>query len=194
MNKKLLIIRVTNDVLDVSIQETFCMARHYNIDVEYKDVSTITELENSLNSGKIYDYVYFAGHGDENFFSDNKNFTASWSQIGEAICKTKCLNDNAIIMLYCCKGGVHTVAFKLMADCPNIKYVCGAKQSVSSIDLMTGFNVFIYNIERKYLDPVLAAAKSTNATDIRFECFDRTDVQINPQYVYNYCKDCKSIL
>ena len=188
--KKLLVIRVTTDIEDVSISQIYSYANHYKIQVEHKDVKSIEEIETAMSSGEKYDYIYFAGHGDETCFTDNDLFMTSWAEIGQAICKSNCLSKKSIIMLYCCKGGINTVAYQLIAECPNIEYVCGAKQNVSSIDLIIGFNVFIYNIERRKIDPVLSANKATDATDIRFECFDRVDVEANPLYFYNYCKTC----
>ena len=82
--------------------------------------------------------------------------------------------------------------FQLIADCNKISYVCGAKQSVKNIDLIIGFNVFLYNVESRNISPVIAAEKSKQATDIEFVCFDRTEVIANPHYHYNYCKDCEN--
>ena len=187
--KELLVIRITVDIPDESVAELYYHAKHYGINPTLRDVSNLDELKLALSEGK-YDYIYFAGHGNETCFSDNHLFTSSWSEIGIIICETDCLADNSIIMLYCCKGGINTVAFQLIAECNNISYVCGAKQNMKSIDLIIGFNVFMYNIESRRIDPVIAANKSTAATDIRFECFDRVSVQCNPHYHQNYCKTC----
>ena len=48
----------------------------------------------------------------------------------------------------------------------------------------------MYNIESRNIDPVISAEKATLATEIRFECFNRIDVETNPHYYYNYCKTC----
>lgn len=188
--KKLLVIRVSKDVKDESIGDIYCHAKHYNIEASHIDVKSIDELETALIDNK-FDYLYFAGHGDKDHFGDKISFEVSWSKIGETICKTDCLNENSIIMLYCCKGGLNIVAYQLIAECNNISYICGAKQDLNNIDLIIGFNVFMYNIERCNIDPVLAAHKSTAATDIRFECYDRNDVESNPNYYFNFCKTCK---
>jgi hypothetical protein len=189
--KKLLIIRASQDVYDDAILELNSHAKHYNIEPSHIDVKSIEDLGQHLK-GKKYDYIYFAGHGNGACFGDPKSFISDWSIIGSVVCESDCLNEHAIIMLYCCKGGLNTVAFKLMAACSNIEYVCGAKQNMKNIDLIIGFNVFLYNIEYRNIDPVLSAQKSTLATEIRFECFDRTEVEANPLYYYNYCPDCKT--
>jgi hypothetical protein len=187
--KRLLIVRASQDVYDNAILELSSHAKHYNIEASHIEVTSINDLESQL-SGKKYHYIYFAGHGNGTCFGDPKSFISDWSEIGTTICSSDCLNQNAIIMMYCCKGGLNTVAFKLMAACPNVEYVCGAKQNMKNIDLIIGFNVFLYNVENRNIDPVLSAQKSTLATEIRFECFDRTEVESNPLYYYNYCPDC----
>ncbi len=187
--KELLVVRVTPDIHDASVAEIYYHAQHYNINPSHIDISTIDELEQKLTGRKI-DYLYFAGHGSETCFTDNNSFISSWEDIGNVVCRTNCLNPDSIVLLYCCKGGLNTVAYRLIAECDQISYVCGAKQNMRSIDLIIGFNVFIYNIEARNIDPVLAADKATAATEIRFECFDKTDVIANPHYHQKYCKDC----
>jgi hypothetical protein len=61
---------------------------------------------------------------------------------------------------------------------------------MKNIDLIIGFNVFVYNIECRNIDPILAANKATLATENRFICFDRLEVEAEPMYYYNYCPDC----
>ena len=61
---------------------------------------------------------------------------------------------------------------------------------MKNIDLIIGFNVFVYNIECRNIDPILAANKATLATENRFVCFDRLEVEAEPMYYYNYCPDC----
>ena len=187
--KELLIVRVTDDVPDLSVQEIYCHAKHYGINPSHVDVSSIEQLRSKLQGRKL-DYIYFAGHGNETCFSDNQSFLTSWSEIGQTICESNCLNPNSIILLYCCKGGINTVAYQLIAECNQISYICGAKQNMTNIDLIIGFNVFLYNVESRNISPVIAAEKSRQATDIEFECFDRIAVESNPQYFYNYCKTC----
>lgn len=188
--KNLLLIRVTSDIHDLSVENLFSMAVHFGIDVERKDIKTKDDLDNALNSGQKYDYIYFAGHGDKTCLTDNCDLTLSWDDIGVSICSSECLNENSIIMLCCCKGGLSDVSFSLIAACDNVQYVCGAKQNVTIVDLMIGFNTFLYNVEKRNIDPVLAAEKSTLATEIRFQCHSRDDVEFNPMYYNNFCKTC----
>lgn len=188
--KNLLFVRITSDVLNNSIEGLFSFVEHFDIDITAVDIESVEELTEVLRAKK-YDYIYLAGHGDESCFSDNKAFNLSWTEIGMLICETDCLNPESIMMLYCCKGGMGSVVYTLMGMCENIKYVCGAKQSVNSLDLTTAFTMFLYHFEYKGINPVISAQKASLATDIRFECYDRGDVQMNPLfYEFYYCKEC----
>ena len=190
--KNLLFVRITPDVLTNSAQGLFSFVEHFNINIVAEDIQTKEELEELLKRSK-YDYIYLAGHGDEVCFTDNNNFNLSWSDIGNLICRTDCLNPESIIMLYCCKGGMGSVVYTLMGMCKNIKYVCGAKQSVSSLDLTTAFTMFLYHFEHRKINPVISAQKASFATDIRLECYDRGDVEMNPIFhkIY-YCAECNN--
>ena len=70
-NKKLLLVRVSNDVKDNSLLSLYNFVQHFGIQVVHKDVSTKQDLEDALKLG-TFDYLYFAGHGDETCFTDNK--------------------------------------------------------------------------------------------------------------------------
>lgn len=188
--KNLLFVRITPDVLTNSAQGLFSFVQHFDINITAKDIQKVEELEELLKGNK-FDYIYLAGHGDETCFTDNGEFNLSWSDIGNLICKTDCLNPESIIMLYCCKGGMGSVVYTLMGMCENIKYVCGAKQSVSSLDLTTAFTMFLYHFEHRGINPVISAQKASLATDIRLECYDRGDVEMNPIFhQYYYCEEC----
>ncbi|GAA3521357.1 hypothetical protein GCM10022393_39650 [Aquimarina addita] len=188
--KNLLFVRITQDVLTNSAQGLFSFVQHFNINIVAEDIKNVGELE-ALLRGNRYDYIYLAGHGDETCFTDNQDFNLTWSEIGNLICETNCLNPESIIMLYCCKGGMGSVVYQLMGMCENIKYVCGAKQSVSSLDLTTAFTMFLYHYEHRHINPVISAQKASLATDIRLECYDRGDVEMNPLFHQHYfCEEC----
>ncbi|MBS9767099.1 MAG: hypothetical protein KGV44_06125 [Flavobacteriaceae bacterium] len=193
MEKKLLFIRITEDVKTNSALSLFNFVEHFKIKIIAEDINDIDELRRLLIQD-TYDYIYLAGHGDENCFTDNKNFNLKWKEIGRIICETSCLNPESIVMLYCCKGGMAKVVYTLMKMCDNIKYVCGAKQSVNSLDLTTAFTMFLYNFEYKGINPVISAQKASLATDIRLECYDRSDVETNPLFHTNYfCEECEGL-
>ena len=187
--KKLLFVRITDDVYINSVNGLFNFVSHFNIEINAHDIKKVEDLKTLLDNKK-YDYIYLAGHGDEVCFSDNKEFNLTWKAIGTLLCETNCLTENGIVMLYCCNGGITNVVYTLMGQCPNIKYVCGAKQTVNSLDLTTAFTMFLYNHEYRGIDPVISAQKASFATDIRLECYDRCEVENSDVFYYKYCISC----
>jgi len=184
-NKKLLFIRISDDISDITEGAIYCKSALHKIEFESIKFTSAIELEKHLD-GKQYDYIYFAGHGNIYCLGESNICKLYWEQIAEIICNKKCLYENAIIMLYCCKGGLNDIAYKLFANCDSIEYVCGVKQNVLSIDLLVGFNVFLYNIGHRAIDPILSAQRATLATEVRFECFSRSEAESNLTYLYEY--------
>lgn len=190
MSKSILILRFSDDVSKAAMADIQCHANHYNMKVVEHEIKTKEDLDKALEQGEQFDYLYIAGHGNDTCFGDAKSIIVSWSDFGKLVCEANCLKEDAILMLYCCRGGLNQVAYQLFAACPNIQYICGARQKMRNIDLIIGFNVFVYNIECRNIDPILAAEKATLATENRFVCFDRLEVEAEPLYFYNYCPDC----
>lgn len=190
MNKKILILTFSDDITQEGMIDIKCHASHYGMTADEYNIKTEEELNDVLNKGNKYDYIYLAGHGNDKCVGDANGLVISWLQMGNLLCISGALNQNAILMLYCCRGGLNQVAYQLFASCPNIQYICGARQSMKNIDLIIGFNVFVYNIENRNIDPILAAEKATLATENRFICFDRLEVETEPMYYYNYCIEC----
>lgn len=73
----------------------------------------------------------------------------------------------------------------MFACCEKIQFICGPRQSLYPVDIITAFNIFLYNVEVKRTDPVIATEKVLNATDIRLVCFDRLDTAIGVDYQYH---------
>lgn len=71
------------------------------------------------------------------------------------------------------------VAYTLFWNCTHISYVLGPRQSLSSVDMHICFGIFLYNVEIKNNDPVVACEKIKCATDQRFSCYDRQEEEIN---------------
>ncbi|HHT23309.1 MAG TPA: hypothetical protein GXZ87_08380 [Bacteroidales bacterium] len=192
MSKKILILKFSDDISTAGIVDIKCHAVHYNMTADVHEVRKTDALQEVLNNGNKYDYLYIAGHGNDTCVGDLNGIIVSWEQFGQMLCEADCLNEDAILMLYCCRGGLNQVSYKLFASCPNIQYICGARQNMKNIDLIIGFNVFVYNIECRNIDPILSAKKATLATENRFICFDRLEVEAEPMYFYNYCPDCNT--
>lgn len=174
--KKSLIIKASSDIKASSVLDIKSHLDCYRIENECFNVSSFEELRAKLKEKKC-DYLYFVGHGNERCFGNNEGFSLSWDAIGDLICETNCLNNDAKLMLYCCQGGRNIVANLLFSSCKGIRYICGAKQDVTSVSLGVGFDVILYDIENQSKDPVISAQHATSVTKINFECFDKMETE-----------------
>ena len=68
-------------------------------------------------------------------------------------------------------------------QCGKIEYVVGPRQNLTSSDILIGFNLLLYNLEHRGIDPIVACKKVLDGTDIRFKCFDRLETESDPAYI-----------
>lgn len=161
-------------------------AKLYGLDSVCIDVKNNNELEQALCSNGAFDYIYLSAHGNaESFSSEDEQVNMLWTDFAGFLCSTGCMNDDCVLMLSCCRGGLMQVAYTLFYSCSHISYVVGPRQSLSSADMSICFGVFLYNIEIRRADPVVACEKIKSATDQRFSCYDRQEEEINIENYYN---------
>ena len=121
-----------------------------------------------------------SAHGNsEGFASEDEKVNMSWQKLAMLLCKSKCMNEDGILMLSCCRGGLMEVAYDIFLTCQQICYVLGPRQSLTSADMHICFGIFLYNMEIRSIDPVMACEKIKLATDQRFSCYDRQEESIS---------------
>jgi hypothetical protein len=183
--KKMLILRACG----MSAEKHECdsiktQAEMYELEVHDFCPKTNQELIQILNNGITYNYIYLSSHGnDEGFGNEAGTVNYSWYDFGIELCYSGCLEPECIVMLSCCRGGLNQVAFDLFYCCLKIDYVVGPRQSLTPHDMLISFNIFLYSLELRRLDPVVACKKIESATDIRFVCFDRLETVTEPAYI-----------
>lgn len=96
-----------------------------------------------------------------------------------ALANSACMNEDSILMLSCCRGGLMEIAYTMFLTCLKICYVLGPRQSLTSADMHICFGIFLYNMEIRSADPVVACEKIKLATDQRFSCYDRQEESIS---------------
>lgn len=159
-------------------------AELYDIQVYDECPKTESELIEILNRGIKYDYIYLSAHGNEDgFANENGTIDLSWTEFGTELCSAMCMNEDCIILLSCCRGGLNQVAYDLFYCCLKVAYVVGPRQSLYPHDLLIGFNILLYNLEHRGVDPIVACEKIKSATDIRFVCFDRLETETETAYL-----------
>ena len=186
MSKRMLILKACGSSDEPHECNGICEhAQLYDIEPICKCVQNNEELENILSSNGQFDYIYLSAHGNsDGFASENRKIGMSWQELAMLLCNSACMNEDSILMLSCCRGGLMEIAYTMFLTCLKLCYVLGPRQSLTSADMYICFGIFLYNIEKRGVDPVVACEKIKSATDQRFSCYDREEESMNLDYFY----------
>ena len=171
MRKRILILKACGSSDEPHECNGICeQAQLYGIESVCKCIKDNEDLESILYSHGLFDYIYLSAHGNsDGFASEDETVNMSWQKLAMLLCKSKCMNEDSILMLSCCRGGL-----------------------MASADMHICFGIFLYNMEMRRVDPVVACEKIKLATDQRFSCYDREEESISLQnydemhYGYGY--------
>jgi hypothetical protein len=190
-NKRILIIRacgINDETQECNNIKNQCEL--YDIDADDFCIKTNLELEKILSKeetsdkGKKYDYIYLSSHGNaEGFGNNTAELDYTWKELGALLCESDCMKEDCVILLSCCRGGLNQVAYTLFFCCDKISYVVGPRQSLGSEEMLISFNILLFNLENRKIDPIVACDKIKLATDIRFVCFDRLEIETQTDYI-----------
>lgn len=186
--KRLLIIKVCG----VAGEEQECksiqaQAELYGIESKTIAPKSVDDLKNELEKYGSFDYIYLSTHGnEEGICNEDNSIDTSWLEFGNLLCITHCLNEDCILMLSCCRGGLNQVAYQLFWCCGDISYIVGPRQSLPPADMLISFNILLYNLTHRNLDPIVSCEKIKCGTDIRFVCFDRLEIEAETGYIKRY--------
>src|SRR5690606_15061775 len=76
------------------------------------------------------------------------------------------------------------VAYELFYACRQIDYIIGPRQNLAPYEMLICFNILLYNITHRDVDPIIACEKIKAGTDIRMVCFDRMEVASETGYLW----------
>lgn len=186
MKKRILILKACGSADEPHECNGICeQAELYYLEPICKEIHNNTELESILETNGRFDYIYLSAHGNsERFQSEDETVNMTWSYFAALLCRTDCMNDECILMLSCCRGGLMQVAYSMFIICSHISYVLGPRQKLTSADMHICFGVFLYNMEIRHTDPIVACEKIKCATDQRFSCYDREEEEIGTYMYY----------
>ena len=181
MKKRILILKACGNSDEPHECNGICeQAQLYGIESVCKCVQDNDDLEHILSSNGLFDFIYLSAHGNsEGFASEDKKVNMSWKKLALLLCNNKSMNEDSILMLSCCRGGLMEVSYDIFLTCQQICYVLGPRQSLTSADMHICFGIFLYNLEIRGVDPVVACEKIKLATDQRFSCYDRQEESIS---------------
>ena len=160
-----------------------CQSKLYGLEVDDFCPKTNAELSEILFQGKQYNYIYLSSHGNSTQFGSRDGLIGfSWLDFGSMLCESMVMKEDCIVLLSCCRGGLNQVAYDLFYCCGKIAYVVGPRQSLYPHDMLIGFNILLYNLVHRGVDPIVACEKIKLGTDIRFVCFDKLETESDANY------------
>ena len=148
----------------------------YGLEVHDHCPKSNEEIDIILNKGFTYDYIYLSSHGSaEGFENEDRSIKYIWFEFGITLCSSMCMNEECIVMLSCCRGGLNQIAYDLIYCCTKISYIIGPRQSLYPHEMLISFNILLFNLIHRNLDPIVSCEKIRSGADIRFICFDRLE-------------------
>lgn len=193
MCKKILLIDASGESCAGEIKHLEAVAEMFKLECKKITVNCGKSLRGELDCLKDrYDFIYLAAHSSPDSFGDEANkISIGWVNFAMALCGTQCLEQESILLLGCCRGGLKRVADMLFLACNQIDYVCGPRWNACDKILAVGFHVFLFNILRRE-QPTTAIERASKATGQDFFHYDRADFEDemqNRSYVYK-CHCC----
>lgn len=128
-------------------------------------------------SEKKYDLIYLGAHASGFGFGENSTAELHpWESLALAICETDCIQPGGTLFMGCCRGGMKTVAIKIMRQCGKIDQICGPFWTLKGTDITNAFQIFLEALVRQKQDPVTAADRASQASNCKFLCYERLDL------------------
>jgi hypothetical protein len=128
-------------------------------------------------TGKKYNFIYLGAHADSYGFGENSDSGLHpWEVLALAICESDCIQPGGTLFMGCCRGGMKTVAIKIMQQCTKIDQICGPFWTLKGNDITKAFHIFVETLVREKKDPVTAADRASQASNCKFLCYERLDL------------------
>ena len=128
--------------------------------------------------GKKFSVLYLGAHADAKGFGHTAdNASTSWEDFALALCTSECVAPDGILFMGCCRGGMKTVAIKLMLTCDKVAAIFGPNCNIKSSALRLAFRTFTQARYHDETDISEACKRATAGADREFCCFDRQQLE-----------------
>lgn len=127
--------------------------------------------------GSKFRIIYLGAHADLWGFGEEGQPMHPWENLADVICQTDCMLPEGILILGCCRGGMKTVALKILKSCNKIDYIFGPNWKTKGGDLVIAFTTFIRNTITNEEEPCVSAKRASDATGQKFNCYDRQEFE-----------------
>jgi hypothetical protein len=136
-------------------------------------------------TGKKFAIIYLGAHADGYGFGEQGAFQP-WETLAESICMSDCMTLEGTLFLGCCRGGMKTVALKILQQCDKIDYIFGPNWNTKGGDLVTAFTTYTRNRLTNGEEPSVAAARASEATGQHFTCYDRQELEAEIEFLRRF--------
>lgn len=152
------------------------LLRNLGIGLKIVEWDSAEDFKQQMGESK-YDFIYLGAHADSYGFGQGAGVDLhSWESLAVAICETDCIKPGGTLFLGCCRGGMKTVAIKIMQQCNKIDQICGPFWSLTGNQITEAFHVFVKTLVGEAKDPVTAADRASQASNCKFLCYERLDL------------------
>lgn len=178
MNKRMLLVKASNDVCSTEVSHIERICDMFGISHEVIELESLeTFLKQAHALGK-FDYLYLGAHANQHSFGEaNGSISYSWNDFAITLCSADCLNPESVLLLGCCRGGLKMVAMSMFLACGKIDYVAGPRWTVTPQDITTAFHVLLYNLAIRREQPSTAANRASLATGYDFYYYNRVEIE-----------------
>ena len=143
-----------------------------HVDMETIDWISAEDFPNRVD-GKKFEIIYLGAHADGMGFGESNGNFYPWEALAAAICASDCMIPEGTLFLGCCRGGMKTVALKILMQCARIDYIMGPNWKSKGGDLANAFATFTRSRVIDGGEPAKAAVRATEAAGQMFTCYDR---------------------
>ncbi|MBI3410770.1 MAG: hypothetical protein HY040_20735 [Planctomycetes bacterium] len=147
---------------------------------DYKSDAVFEKFAESSNK---FDFLYIAAHGAHHCFGENAGPIARWADFATILCRTSLLNENAVLFMGCCHGGLKKVSLILFSLCDQISSVCGPRWTVDLSEVPVAIHVFLHNLLINQIEPQYAAERTAAALGIYFPYYNRYELETEILYL-----------
>lgn len=156
-----------------------------DVDVEIVEWISANDFVQQVN-GKKFGIIYLGAHADGWGFGEQGLQSQGWEVLGTAICESDCMLPEGTLFLGCCRGGMKTVALKILQQCDKIDYIFGPNWNTKGGDLVTAFTTYTRNRLTNGEEPSIAASRASEAAGQKFTCYDRQELEAEIEFLRKF--------
>ena len=182
-SKRLLLLKATAAYTPAVLDHIQRVCALTGVQTVVHEFATEAQFEEFADSNDQLDFLYIAAHGAHDCFGENAGPISRWADFAAILCKTSLLNENAVLFMGCCHGGLKKVSLILFSMCDQISSVCGPRWTVNLSEVPVAIHVFLHNLLINHIEPQNAAERTAAALGIYFPYYNRYELETEIVYL-----------